>query len=104
MYIAHHALIPLIRASVRNLIEIHKPTPLHVRLILGVFIYTELKCRKRKENVAEIRVYLKARCNMGLSVKTINYYTYYYIVSGKGNLHTKSTHEIYNINICSIVC
>ena len=52
---------------------IHKPVLLQFRLLSGVFIDTALQMvRKRIENVAEIRGYIKARCKLGLSVKSIH--------------------------------
>ena len=64
---AHHCTLCL------NITEIHKPVLLQFRLLSGVFIDTALKMvRKRIENVAEIRGYIKARCKLGLSVKSIH--------------------------------
>ena len=64
---AHHCTLCL------NIIEIHKPVLLQFRFLSGVFIDTALKMvRKRIEHVAEIRGYIKARCKLGLSVKSIH--------------------------------
>ena len=56
-----------------NILEIHKSVLLQFRLLSGIVISTALRMfRKRKENVAEIRGYIKARCKLGLCVKSIH--------------------------------
>ena len=56
-----------------NILEIYKPVLLQFLLLSDVFIDTVLKMvRKRNENVAEIRGYIKDRCNFGLRVKSIH--------------------------------
>ena len=56
-----------------NILKIHKLVLLQFRLLSDVLIDTALKMvRKRIENVAEFRSYIKARCNLELSVKSIH--------------------------------
>ena len=56
-----------------NILEIYKPVLLQFRLLSGVVIDAALKMvRKQIENVAEIRGYIKARCKLGLSAKSIH--------------------------------
>ena len=56
-----------------NILEIHKPVLLQFRLLSGVVIDTVLKMvRKRIENVAENRGYVKICCKLGLNVKSIH--------------------------------
>ena len=56
-----------------NILEIHKQVLLQFRLLSDVVMNTPLKMvRKRIENVAEIWGYIKARCKLGLSVKSIH--------------------------------
>ena len=55
-----------------NILEIHKPVRSQYRLLSGVFIDIALKMvRKRIQNVAEIRGYIKTRFQLELSVKSI---------------------------------
>ena len=56
-----------------NIHEIHKPVLLQFWLLSGVLIDTALKMvRKWSENDAEIRVYIKSRYKLGLSIKSIH--------------------------------
>ena len=55
-----------------NIFEIYKTVLWQFRLLSGVVLETALKrVRKRIENVAEIRYYIKAHCKLGLNVKSI---------------------------------
>ena len=56
-----------------NRLAIHKSVLLQFRLLSGVLIDIVLKMvRNREENVVEIRGHIKARCKLGLSVKSIH--------------------------------